>query len=120
MTRHAALFSLQFTEARNELTILKLPQGSEFAKELLPPGHAAVRSAKKTARQGDRNPDKVREFCEKVQQGQKRVIHSRYGCGDILVLDEKKNRVMVQFDDGMQKKLDLAIAVGSGLLELKR
>ncbi|MDO5592274.1 MAG: hypothetical protein Q4G57_05220, partial [Bacillota bacterium] len=100
--------------------ILKLPQGSEFAKELLPPRHAAVRSAKKTARQGDRNPDKVREFCEKVQQGQKRVIHSRYGCGDILVLDEKKNRVMVQFDDGMQKKLDLAIAVGSGLLELKR
>ena len=54
------------------------------------------------------------------RSGQKRVIHSSYGCGDILVLDEKKNRVMVQFDDGMQKKLDLAIAVGSGLLELKR
>lgn len=114
------IFYVGITRARNELTILKLPQGSEFAKELLPPRHAAVRSAKKTARQGDRNPDKVREFCEKVQQGQKRVIHSRYGCGDILVLDEKKNRVMVQFDDGMQKKLDLAIAVGSGLLELKR
>lgn len=114
------IFYVGITRARNELTILKLPQGSEFAKELLPPRHAAVRSAKQTARQGDRNPDKVREFCEKVQQGQKRVIHSRYGCGDILVLDEKKNRVMVQFDDGMQKKLDLAIAVGSGLLELKR
>lgn len=114
------IFYVGITRARNELTILKLPQGSEFAKELLPPRHAAVRSAKQTARQGDRNPDKVREFCEKVRQGQKRVIHSRYGCGDILVLDEKKNRVMVQFDDGMQKKLDLAIAVGSGLLELKR
>ena len=114
------IFYVGITRARNELAILKLPQGSEFAKELLPPRHAAVRSAKQTARQGDRNPDKVREFCEKVQQGQKRVIHSRYGCGDILVLDEKKNRVMVQFDDGMQKKLDLAIAVGSGLLELKR
>lgn len=114
------IFYVGITRARNELTILKLPQGSEFAKELLPPRHAAVHSAKQTVRQGDRNPDKVREFCEKVQQGQKRVIHSRYGCGDILVLDEKKNRVMVQFDDGMQKKLDLAIAVGSGLLELKR
>ena len=114
------IFYVGITRARNELTILKLPQGSEFAKELLPPKHAAVRSAKKTAGKSARNPDKVREFCEKVQQGQKRVIHSSYGCGDILVLDEKKNRVMVQFDDGMQKKLDLAIAVGSGLLELKR
>lgn len=114
------IFYVGITRARNELTILKLPQGSEFAKELLPPKHATVRTAKKTAGKGGRNPDKVREFCEKVQQGQKRVIHSRYGCGDILVLDEKKNRVMVQFDDGMQKKLDLAIAVGSGLLELKR
>lgn len=114
------IFYVGITRARNELTILKLPQGSEFAKELLPPKHAAVSSVKKTVRRGASNPDKVREFCEKVQQGQKRVIHSRYGCGDILVLDEKKNRVMVQFDDGMQKKLDLAIAVASGLLELKR
>ena len=114
------IFYVGITRARNELTILKLPQGSEFAKELLPPKHAAVHSAKKTAGNGGRNPEKIREFCEKVQQGQKRVIHSLYGCGDILVLDEKKNRVMVQFDDGMQKKLDLAIAVGSGLLELKR
>lgn len=114
------IFYVGITRARNELTILKLPQGSEFAKELLPPKHAAVSSVKKTVRRGAPNPDKVREFCEKVQQGQKRVIHSRYGCGDILVLDEKKNRVMVQFDDGMQKKLDLAIAVASGLLELKR
>ena len=114
------IFYVGITRARNELTILKLPQGSEFAKELLPPKHTTVRTAKKTAGKGGRNPEKIREFCEKVQQGQKRVIHSRYGCGDILVLDEKKNRVMVQFDDGMQKKLDLAIAVGSGLLELKR
>lgn len=35
------IFYVGITRARNELTILKLPQGSEFAKELLPPRHAA-------------------------------------------------------------------------------
>ncbi len=62
----------------------------------------------------------VHEFCEKVREGHRRVIHARYGSGDILKLDEKKKRIMIQFDDGVQRKLDLAIAVGTGLLELRR
>ncbi len=153
------IFYVGITRARNELTILKLPQGSEFANELLPQASSRGRKTKEPVRQRiatGRNPSDhgrhrtpaekngfghdryglarysekadrkepdplvVREFCEQVREGHRRVIHARYGSGDILKLDEKKKRIMIQFDDGMQRKLDLAIAVGTGLLELRR
>lgn len=143
------IFYVGITRARNELTVLKLPQGSVFADELLSQTPSArkreqnrakcrsdLRSAYRQTAVGTRSlagrsssgnaalqePDPlvVREFCEKVREGGRRVIHARYGSGDVLMLDEKKKRIMVQFDDGKQRKLDLVIAVGTGLLELKR
>ena len=118
------IFYVGITRARNELTILKLPQGSVFADELLPKvssrGRGKEPVGKKNAARKEPDALVIREFCEKVRGGHRRVIHARYGSGDILKLDEKKKRIMIQFDDGMQRKLDLAIAVGTGLLELRR
>ena len=153
------IFYVGITRARNELTILKLPQGSVFADELLPQpssnglgtrelvrnrnaagqkrsgyeshrvpvpkngcGQDRYGSARYSGNADRKEPDPlvVREFCEKVRAGHRRVIHARYGSGDVRKLDEKKKRIMIQFDDGMQRKLDLVIAVGTGLLELRR